>query len=66
MKVPEYTAISTALHLPKVWKRFADDVYSFLKHTHLENFFHHINNFHKYIKFNMEGGNNGKPTFLDT
>ena len=35
----EHTAVSTALHPPKVWKQFIDDVYSILKCTHLENFF---------------------------
>ena len=31
----EQTAISTALHSPKVWERFADGVFSILKPTHL-------------------------------
>ena len=43
MQAYERTAITTALHPPKVWERFVDDVYSILKRTHLENFFHHIN-----------------------
>ena len=46
MQAYEHTAITTALHSPKVWERFDDDVYSILKETHLENFFHHINNLH--------------------
>ena len=46
MQAHENTATSTALHAPKVWERFADDVYSIVKRTHLENFFHHINNLH--------------------
>ena len=49
MQAPESTAISTALHPPKVWERFVDDVYSIVKRTHLENFFHHINNLHQNI-----------------
>ena len=28
----------TALHPPKAWERFVDDVYSVLKRAHLENF----------------------------
>ena len=40
----ERTAITTALHLPKVWERFVDDVCSILKRSHLENFLHRINN----------------------
>ena len=44
----------TALHPPKVWERFVDDVYSILKRTHLKNFFHNINNLHQNIKFTIE------------
>ena len=62
----ESTAITTALHTPKVWKRFVDDVYSILKRTHLENFFYHINNLHQNIKFIMEEKSNGELAFLDT
>ena len=62
----ESTAISTALHPPKVWERFVDDVYSIVKRTQLENFFHHINNLHQNIKFTMEEESNGELAFLDT
>ena len=37
MQVHERTTISTALHPPKLWERFVDDIYSILKRTHLEN-----------------------------
>ena len=66
MQAHESTAISTALHPPKVWERFVDDVYSIVKRTQLENFFHHINNLHQNIKFTMEEETNGKLAFLDT
>ena len=46
MQAHERIAIFTALHPPKVWEQFVDDVYSIVKRTHLENFFHHINNLH--------------------
>ena len=49
MQAYEHTAITTALHPPKVWERFVDDVYSVLKRTHLENFFHRINNIHQIL-----------------
>ena len=62
----ERTAITTALHPPRVWERFVDDFYSILKLTHLENFFHHINNLHQNIKFTMEEESNGELAFLDT
>ena len=60
MQSHEHTAISTVLHLRKVREQFFDDVYSILKRTHLENFFHHINRFHQNIKFTMKEENNGK------
>ena len=50
----EHTAISTALHPPKVWEQFVDEGYSIFKRTHLENFFHHINNLHQNIKFTIK------------
>ena len=62
----ERTAISMALHPPKVWEQFADGVCSILKRTHLENFFHHINNLHQNIKFTMKKESNGELAFLDT
>ena len=65
MQAYERTAITTALHPPKVWERFVDDVYSILKRTHLENVFHHINNLHQNIKFTMEEESNGELAFLD-
>ena len=49
MQAYERTSITTALHPQKVWERFADDVYSVLKGTHLGNFFHHINNLHQIL-----------------
>ena len=35
MQAYERTAITTALHPPKVWEQFVDDVYSIFKCTHL-------------------------------
>ena len=66
MQTNERTAISTALHPPKVWEQFVDDVYAILKCMHLENFFQHINNLHQNIKFTMEEESNGELAFLDT
>ena len=40
MQAYECTAITMALHPPKVWEQFVDDVYSILKRTYLENFHH--------------------------
>ena len=66
MQTYERTAIITTLHPPKVWGRFVDDVYSIIKRMQLENFFHHINNFHQNIMFTMEEESNGEVAFLDT
>ena len=63
MQAQERTAISTALHPPKIWERF---VYSILKRTHLENIFHHINILHHNIKFTMGEESNEELAFLDT
>ena len=62
----EHTAVSAALHPPKVWERFANDVYSIFKRKYLENSLHHINNLHQIIKFTMEEESIGELAFLDT
>ena len=54
MQAHELTTIFTVLYSQKIWELFGDDVDSIFKRTHLENFFHHINNFHQNIKFTME------------
>ena len=66
MQGHESTEISMTLHPQKVWEQFIDDDYYIVKHTHLENFCHHINNFHQNIKFTMEEESNGELAFLDT
>ena len=66
LQAHEHTAISMALHPPKVCEKFVDNVYSILKRTHLENIFHHINNLHQNIKFIMEEESNGELAFFDT
>ena len=53
MQAYERTAVTTAMRPPKVWERFVDDVYAILKRSHLDNFFHRINNLQN-IKFTME------------
>ena len=53
------TAVTTTLQPPKVQERFVEEVYSIITRTHLENFFHQIDNLHQNIKFNMEEESNG-------
>ena len=45
----EQTAISMALHAPKVWEQFFDDVYSILKCMHLKIFSTTSQQFHKFL-----------------
>ena len=67
LQAHEHTAISTALHPPKFWERFVDDVDSILKRTYLENFFHHnFFNLRQNIKFTVGVDCNGELAFLDT
>ena len=66
MQPYERTAVITTLYPPKVCERFVDDIYSVLKCTHLENFFHHINNLYQNIKFTMGEESNEELAFLDT
>ena len=65
MQADERTAITMALHTPKVWERFVDGVYSIFKRTHLGNFFHHIKNLHQNVKFTLEEESNGELVFLE-
>ena len=37
MRAYEHITITSALHPPKFWERFVDDVFSILKRTHFEN-----------------------------
>ena len=37
-----------------------------LKRSHLENFFHHVNNIHQNTKLAMEEESSEEPAFLDT
>ena len=64
MQVHEQTAISMVPHPLKVWGLIAD-VHFILKHTHLENFSHPINNLHQNM-FTIEEESNRDLVFLDT
>ena len=53
------------LHSWNVREGFADDNYSILKGTYLENFFNYINNIYQNIKFILEECSNVKLAFRD-
>ena len=63
----ENRAISTALHPPRMWKRYVDDTFVIEHHSHKEEFLHHINTVDPSIQFTVEEANDdGSIPFLDT
>ena len=66
MEAFEDRVINTALHPPKIWKRYVDDTFVIQQESHKEEFFQHINQVDTSIKFTMEeAGPNGCIPFLD-
>ena len=66
MEALEDRAINTALHPPKIWKRYVDDAFVIQQESQKEEFFHHINQVDTSIKFTMEeAGPDGFIPFLD-
>ena len=62
----EDTATNTALHPPKIWRRYVDDTFVVQQKSHKEEFFQHINEVDTSIKFTMEeAGPDGSIPFLD-
>lgn len=66
MQAHEEILILTPLHCQKVWEGFADGVYSILKCTHLESFFHYISNLHQSINLTLDKESIGELTYLAT
>ena len=62
MQAYECTAITTALHPPKVWKQFLDDIYDILS-LNVRIWKTFSINLHQNIKFNMEEESNGDRAF---
>ena len=60
MHAYEQAAISTPLHLLKVWEQFT------VWEQCTWNVFHHINPLHQNVKFKMEGKSNREIAFLNT
>ena len=66
MEAFEYRAINTALHLPKIWKRYVDDTFVIQQESQKEEFLQHINQVDSSIKFTIkEAGPDGSMPFLD-
>ena len=51
LQAHKQTAVSTSPHPKKAWEQFVDNIYSILKRTRLEIFYHHINYLHENSKF---------------
>ena len=67
MEAYENRAISTALHPPRIWKRYVDDAFVLQHHSHKEEFLHHINTVDPSIQFTVEEAKeDGSIPFIDT
>ena len=63
----EKKAIETALHPPRIWKRYVDDTFVLQDHAHKEEFLQHLNSVDLSIKFTVEEAKeDGSIPFLDT
>ena len=67
MEAFETRAISTALHPPRIWKRYVDDTFVLQQQACKEEFLQHINTVDPSIQFTVEvGKEDGSIPFLDT
>ena len=67
MEAFEQRAITTALHPPRVWKRYVDDTSVVQQQKHQQEFLQHINTVDPSIQFTVEEAKeDGSIPFLDT
>ena len=67
MEAFENRAITTALHPPRIWKRYVDDTFVLQHQAHQEEFLQHINTVDPSIQFTVEEAKeDGSIPFLDT
>ena len=50
----EERAIASAIHKPKIWKRYVDDIFTILDRDQVDGFLQHLNNQQPTIRFTME------------
>ena len=63
----EKQTINTALHPPRLWRRFVDDTFVIIKKRQEDSFFEHINAIDDKIQFTREASrSDGSMPFLDT
>ena len=67
MEAFERKALATALHPPRVWRRYVDDTWVIQQQEHKQQFLQHINTVDDSIQFTVEEANDdGSIPFLDT
>ena len=67
MEAFESRALATAIHPPKLWRRYVDDTCVIQDHSHKEEFLQHINSVDNTIQFTVEEAKeDGSIPFLDT
>ena len=67
MEAFDIRAISTALHPPKIWRRYVDDTCVIQNQAHKDEFLNHINSVDNAIQFTVEEAKeDGSIPFLDT
>ena len=63
----EIKAINSAVHPPRVWKRFVDDTFVVIDSTRKDIFLEHINNMDPHIQYTTKDAKpDGSLPFLDT
>ena len=52
----EQSALANSVYVPKIWKRYVDDIFAIWPHgkEHLDTFLSYLNNIHPAIKFTIE------------
>ena len=67
MEAFEQKAIATAMHPPRVWRRYVDDTWVIQQQEHQQQFLQHINTVDESIQFTVEEAKeDGSIPFLDT
>ena len=65
MESVERSAIDSFQEPPRVWVRYVDDIFCFIKVSVIDDFLHHINGISPTIKFTVEIEENCSLAFLD-
>ena len=52
----EQNALANSVYVPKIWKKYVDDIFAIWPHEkeHLDTFFIYLNNIHPAIKFTIQ------------